>query len=261
MMSIRLGTNRKTMPDDVIGWYPCAQANTDTAVNDRSGKGNHLAKGGALTWDTNASTGVWETANRARTRYSSAAATISSLYLTNAQFSAYNSANGDSLVIAWVGAIATPAAAVPIFGNTYMTTAGIRIRVTAAQKLQVSAHNGSAGTTLTSSFDVGGGTERHHLVAIDGATGACTYYRNGEADATIAAAALYTPGDSLSAPSIDFNVGGAKDGASTWGSTLCDFADILILRRAAQGLPSNMATIAKMLYLNRYLYITSEMGW
>lgn len=261
MDGMRLGPSKKTQATGVIGWYPCAQANTDTAVYDRSGQGNDLAKGGALTWDTNASTGVWETANRARTRYANAGATISSLYLTNAQFAEYDSASLDSLVIAWVGSIATPAAAVPIFGNTYMTTAGIRIRVTAAQKLQVSAHNGTSGSTLTSSFDVGGGTQRHHLVAIDGQTGTATYYRNGVADATIVDAALYTAGDSLSAPSIDFNIGGAKDGASTWGSVLCDFADIWIGRRPGRGLPSNMATIAQMLYLNRYTYITAEMGW
>jgi hypothetical protein len=264
MNGMKLGPARKTMPEGVIGWYPCAQANTDTTVYDRSGNGNDLTKGAAATWDADGSTGIWETAYHARTRYNTGDTDDFRLILANAAFSEWDSTNGDSLVVAWRGSIATPAAQVPIFGNSYLTTAGIRIRVTAAQKMQVSAYSGSGGpaaVTLAGTDNVAGGTERHHLVAIDGQTGRCTYYINGTADATLNNLGLFTPGLDLRAPSLAFGIGGAMESSSNVGSILCDFSEILILRRANRGLPSNMATIARMMTLNPYLYVTTEMGW
>lgn len=57
--SIILGQTRTaTLAQGYIGFWPCMQANTDTAVKDRSGKGNDLAFNALTTGE------AWATANR-----------------------------------------------------------------------------------------------------------------------------------------------------------------------------------------------------
>ncbi len=261
----KLGTQRLNYAAGTIGHWTCLDGNSGTQVTDSSGQGNHLDKGAGLLWTTDGTIGVWDTDYRARTRYNTGDTDDFRLILANAAFSEWNTANGDSLVIAFRAAIATPAAQVPIFGNSYMTTAGLRLRCTAAQKLVVSAYEGPGGpsavSTDVSAAAIGGGTERYHMIGIDGIAGTVTYWQNGARDTTIDDVALFTPGASLVAPTLSFGVGGAMESPTNVGSCLIDFAEINIVRRAGRGLPSNIDTIAEAMYRHRYLPITADVGW
>jgi hypothetical protein len=263
MMGIRIAPNKYRRSSNLIGYYPFAQANTDTSAYDRSGQGNHLTKGAALTWDNNASTGVWKTANTATTVAASASANDFSLILAVAAFGAWQSASGDSLILSWRASITAPGGDIPILGNTQTTTPGLRVLAKSTGKiyLQTRSAEGTTTTGSPSTITVADGSPHHVVLGIDGQTGTARMCVDGVLDTVYTNAAAFTLGHDLKATARDFRIGGAQVSSTpTYSSVDAAWKELQILRIPAAGLPSDFVSIANTLYRNPYLAFGSWAG-
>jgi len=247
------GASRLETPANYMAWFPGMQTNTDTQVTDRSGNANHLSKTAGATWDNNASTGIWETANYFSSQES---ATAYWTELANATFAAWDYSAGDSLLLAWRGLVTTPASTSRFLGNTVGSTIGFCARVYTSHVCDFQLAYGATPTVLT--FPAAGGTatvwsaaspsEAHYVIAIDANTKKFYAFKNGVVDANVNG---LTIGDGVTAydfraPSNPFRFGGAGSTAGVSAS----FRDFHIITK--RGGFTNLTTAVEFLANTRF---------
>lgn len=261
--SLRIGQVRRETPaSGYIAWYPGMQKNTDTEVTDRSGNANHLTKSASATWNNNATTGIWETANYFSSQES---ATAYWTELLNAAFAAWDYSAGDSLLLAWRGLITTPAGTSRFLGNTGTASIGLCARAyvtTGLADFQLVYGAGptvitlpAAGGTATA-WGAGSPSEAHYAIAIDGALKKFYAFKDGVVDANVDG---LTIGDGVTAydfraPSSNFKFGGA---ASTAGIS-ASFRDFHVIRKAEAGF-KDLTTAVAFLANSRFLQLPERL--
>lgn len=224
--SVIYGASRLETPASYIAWLPGMQTNTDTEVTDRSGNGNHLSKTASATWNNNASTGIWETANYFSSQES---ATAYWTELANAAFASWDYSAGDSLLLAWRGLITTPAGTSRFLGNTAGSTIGFCARVYVTTGLVDFQFCHGAGPTVVTlppsggtatAWASGSPTEAHFAIAVDASTKKLYAFKDGVVDANVNGLSI---GDGetaydFRAPSNPFRFGGAGSTAGVSAS-------------------------------------------
>lgn len=261
--SLRIGQVRRETPaSGYIAWFPGMQTNTDTQVTDRSGNANHLTKTAGATWDNNASTGVWETANYFSSQES---ATAYWTEMLNAAFAAWNYSAGDSLLLAWRGILTTPAATSRFLGNTGSSSIGFCARVYQTTGLvDFQLCHGATPTVITlpaaggtaTAWASGSPTEAHYAIAIDGSLKKIYAFKDGTVDANVNGLII---GDGSTAydfraPANNFRFGGAAASAGVSAS----FRDFHIIRKAAAGF-ADLTTLVGYLANSRFIQVPGRL--
>lgn len=244
-----------------LAWFPGLQANTDTQVTDRSGKGNHLTKTASATWNNNATTGIWETANYFNSQES---ATAYWTELANAVFAAWDYSAGDSLLLAWRGLIVTPAATSRFLGNTAGAAIGLCARIYTSRVVDFQLAYGATPTVLT--LPAAGGTatqwgaaspsEAHYAIAIDGEAKKFYAFKDGVVDANVNGLTIGdgTTAYDFRAPTAPFRFGGAASSSGISAS----FRDFHVIRKAAAGF-TDLATAVGFLANSRFLQLPERL--
>ena len=215
---------------EVIGFWPCFQANTDTQVIDRSGTGNNLTFGAGLTTGE-----AWANANTFSTVDSTAQ--DDAVFPSVASFS-YDFNAGENLLIAFRVLAAAPAATRTIIGNGYNSTTaqGLRLIIKSTGVMAPWIYQAGGDKFLSDTpTAVADGTTKHVVFAWFGhdvAAGTASYmiWINGvRAYSTNTA----TTGLTTMTPVDPLRVGGNKTGAASFQSMTARFSCLHMYRSAS----------------------------
>jgi len=229
MSRLKLGRLQSPSPSaGVIGVWPCFQANTDTVVNDLSGKGRNLTFGAGLT-----TAEAWATANT----FSSVETTADDCaILARADFD-WDFNAGDNFLLSCRISAAAPAATRTLFGNGYNSTSaqGLRLIVKSTGVCAPWLYESTGDLFLSDTTGaLADGTARHFMFAwydhdLFAGTARYMIWFNGVRQYAVDAAAT---GLGTITPVDDFRIGGNKTGAAAFQSMAASLSALQMYRSA-----------------------------
>lgn len=202
---IKLGQVKTPTPSPgYIGYYPCLQANTDTVLTDRSGKGNHATFGADLTTGE-----AWVTANRFSVPLEGSGTQNNAANLAIGSGFAWNPAT-ESFILATRFQAATTASNGQIFGTTNATpNLGFKLEVQVSGALRLNRYTSGAQIVVNTTAEIVADGTPHGLAMVwDAVTQRMYLYVDGVVSAAFAGGSLITATDWFPSSNANFCIGG-----------------------------------------------------
>lgn len=233
--------------------YPRIQENVDSLVFDFSGALSDGVFGANLS-----KSAAWANPGFVSTVDPSAGVTDSVIRLPNL---AFDYAGGESVAICWKGQVTPEVSDTVFLGDSHLNSVnnGVGLRVRSTGKFDLVLYdlangNGFSGITTGIPFVTG---ETHSVcVFINGVSRAYAVYVDGVVDIALQTLASGAAKNTLNSETFNIGTGARAAAASTTGIATKTLALAILKRAAGQGLPANLAGIAKSFHRNPQALIT-----